>query len=171
MLRTIPVDVNRASRAVTLRHPNSIDCVLYRKVIKRTADMQNGMQLIGGIPELSSEEVSEYDWTELGEGRILFTKDSFSDSTIVTQGDAYNAAEPGFFALIAPLAKDNSETGYFEPKMSDVVSILMGAGIAINYEVVHIPTPIGIPTPQSTYTPRYLLQKRDDLPYTMIGNS
>lgn len=160
MLNSVPRDINKGSRAVTLRHPNSMPVVVYRKQLQRTAATSTaGIADFGGIGVLDSEDESEVDWLELGDAMQLATT-PFQTSSVVNRGDALDHSYPEMFVLIEPLVKPD-DPAYFTPKKHDVVYVMIGQDVKIAYEIEDVQGDVEI----APYTRKYMLNKRDDLTY------
>lgn len=152
--------ISKAARNVVLRHPNAFDIVLYRKTVERDSPA-----LLGGALVLSSEDEPDFDYDELGNGRIVFVDQyagmtAFSDSQTVAD---YGA--PTFNALIQPIAATDEEDGHFTPQKSDVLYVHVGMGIALAFEITGIPGTMGL----SPMGVKYELTKRDDLTYAGLA--
>lgn len=160
MLNSVPTQINKMARSVTLRHPNAIDVTVFRKSLERTATTSTGgIPDIGGLAVLDSEDESEVDWGEVGDGRMLRCQ-PFERSNTVNRGDSLDQSSPDYFVTIESLIAPG-ETGYFVPKKHDVVYVFMGQDVKIAYEIVDVKGDVDV----SPYTRAYLLQKRDDLTY------
>lgn len=161
MLPNVPRQINRAARSVTLRHPNSIPCIVMRKAVNRTDSppgQLGSLPTLGGIGVLSSEDEEDFDWDALGGAMILFVG-SFSGSPQVERGDGLVPVVE-VEALIE--ADDELGTpGYFEPRRNDIIYVLIGQDVSLPYEIVSINSNVNI----SPYTRRYVLQPRDDLDF------
>jgi hypothetical protein len=147
MLNTVPAQIAKAARIVTMRHPNAFDVVIYRKRILRLEP-----KTLGGLAVLADEDESDVDWDLLGEGKLLFS-DQYAGSNWSSDQDNINYSASGFFAQIEPL--DDA----IQLQKTDIVYLLPGGGAAIAYEITNIPSTIGIPG----YTRKFEIQKRDDL--------
>lgn len=160
MLNNVPIQVNKAARAVVLRHPNSMDCVVYRKRLLRTADTEEGgLPTIGGMALLDSEDESEVDWDELGAGKLLFVE-KYQPSDINDRGDNVDLSYPEMVVLIEPEVEP-TDPSYFRVMRHDIVYLLFGDSVKIAYEVTNLEGDVLIP-PHSV---RFVLQKRDALTY------
>ena len=157
MLHGVPNQINKAKRLVTLKHPNAYKALAFRKVVNRDAGgaTVGGIPVLGGASVISSEDEHNVDWSGLGHAKVLFA-DQFGVSSMVDDGTTFDYAEAGFTAMIEPVTENE-----FKPKKRDVLYLFDGGSIAIAFEIVDIPTPVGI-TP---HTQHYTLQKRDDLMY------
>lgn len=167
MLNNVPIQVNRASRAVTLRHPNGMDCTVWRKTVNRTEDTAptsfGGLPTIEGLGVLDSEDEANYTYAERGgegkgDGRIVFlgTYQAPTGNMIDTD-DGLNYGEPPIEALIE-CSLDPQDPLYWVADKPDMVTVYPGNGFALVYEVVGVTGNINIPP----YTRRYLLNPRSD---------
>ena len=158
MLNQVPEHQNKAARTVTLKHPNSYDAVLYRKeLLRQSEDEVGGIPTLGGLGILSTEDEPEVDWHELGDAKVLFA-DAYMASGMNDLQDNVNYEGVGFYARIESIEKpDNAD--FFSPKKNDIVYLVIGASVAVAYQITGISGVTGIPP----YTQRYELQKRDDL--------
>lgn len=160
MLNQVPRDVNKAARQVTLKHPNSMDIALFRKVVERTAPTQiGGLPTLGGLGVLTPEDESEVDWTDLGYGKMLIVE-RFQPSEAVNRGDAIDLSYPELLALIQPV-EEPSTPGSFTVQRYDVAYVFFGDDVKIAYEVARIEGDVLI----NPYAVKYVLQKRDMLSY------
>lgn len=161
MLPNVPRQINTAARAVTLRHPQSIPCVVFRKAVARTDDppgQLGSLPTLGGIGVLSSEDESTFDWDALGEGKILFTG-TFPGSSQAERADGL-VPVPEVEALVEAVAAIDSPA-YFVPRRNDVIYVLIGQDVHLPYEITAIEGNVNI----APYTRRFVLQARDDLAF------
>ncbi len=161
MLNNVPTQINRSKRLVTLKHPNSMDCTVYRKEILRVADTPagdiGGLPTIGGIGTLDSEDEADYTYILLGNAKIHFSgagptsagRFNEADNQLIEAGAAVAAIE----CIIAP-----GEPGYFVPDKKDMVMVEPGPGIAYAYEINDLTSNCEIPP----YTRTYGLVPRSD---------
>lgn len=161
MLRNVPKQLTSLTRSVTLNHPNSIPCIVMRKIVQRLdipLGHLAGLPTLGGIGVLSSEDEDDFDWDALGGGMILFTG-NFPGSDQVERGDGL-VPESVNEALIE--ADGNPGTPeYFEPKKNDIVYVLIGQDVSLPFEIVKVESSVNI----APYTRRYILNARDDLDF------
>ncbi len=165
MLSVVPTTINASRRLVVLRHPNAMECEVWRKQVSRTEltggapnDTLGGLPTMGGLGMLSGEDESDVTWTQVGDAKILFggvfqgTSEVDADNGLVPvqQGDAQ------IECILAPNAD-----GFFVTERNDLVMVLPGGGIVLPYEVVDEVGSINIPP----YTRKYILNARDDLSY------
>jgi hypothetical protein len=151
-------------RTVVLRHPNSVEVTAFRKEVQRvdaaTPGVMGGLPTLGGMGVLDSEDEDDYDYAELGDGKLL-PCEAFQPSNMVDRNDGIDAAEGVLlYCMIEPAALPNS-CDYFELKTHDLVFLIVWEGVYAGYEVVGRETNINIPP----FTRRYMLQKRDDLKF------
>ncbi len=162
MLNSVPIQINKAKRQFVLRHPNTMDCSILRKVVLRQdspPDEEGGGPTIGGIAMLSSDEEDEIDWAEVGEARLLFGE-PYQAVAMADRRDSLGEASPEVRAMIECVL-DPADPGFFAPKKQDLVVIVPGADIRLVYEVVDIEGGVNIPP----FTQRYILNPRDELGY------
>ncbi|MEM4986247.1 hypothetical protein V8G57_02485 [Collimonas sp. H4R21] len=160
MLHSVPMQINKAARIVTLRHPNGILCHAFRQRVLRQADgNMGGMPTLGGLGVLDSSDEPDVEWELLGDAMLLIVE-NFQPSTVVDRGDALDNAEPQIFALIEALTPVEGPA-HFTAKTKDVLYMLLHAEVKIAYEVVAIDGDINI----APYSRKYILHKRDDLTY------
>jgi hypothetical protein len=164
MLNAVSQSVNHQTRMVVLYHPNAIPCYVHRKKVKRTeidpesgaVSESMGMPTMGGLGVLKSEDESEIEYVELGEGRYLICG-QFQPTDINERDDgllAPNAQE----AKVEPMAEVGQD-GYFVADVGDLVFLDLGAGVVVALEVVKIIGSINIPP----YNRRLVLNPRDEL--------
>ena len=77
MLTSVPIEINRAARQITLYHPNAVDCTVMRKQVTRVSpdepEMIGGMPTLGGMGVLDQEDETEWELVEVGEARLVMT--------------------------------------------------------------------------------------------------
>lgn len=160
MLHSVPTQINKAARSVTLRHPNGIPCHAFRQRVLRQADgSMGGMPTLGGLGVLDSSDEPDVDWELLGDAKLLIVE-NFQSSMVVDRGDALDNAEPQIVALIEALMPAE-DAAHFVAKTKDVLYMLLHADVKLAYEIVAIDGNINI----GPYSRKYILQKRDDLTY------
>jgi hypothetical protein len=140
MIHAVPEGISRAARQMVMRHPNTMQCVVYRKKVLRESDSEvGGLPTLGGIGVLDSEDETAYEFEELGEGRIIFsgvygaTSGNMNDS-----GDGVTYAEGAMECRVEP--------------------VVPGNGFVIPYEVVGITSPTSIPP----YVRKLIVECRQD---------
>ena len=146
-----------AATTVALKHPNSMEATVYRKVFKRTNatdETMGGLQTLGGLGVLTPEDEDEYEYQEIGEAKMLVV--SRFDGEIDTT-DREDSTVPGTEmqeAIIASVAYPP-----FEIKKYDLVAAMPGGGVVIAFEILKLPTTIAI----FPFTTKYVIAARDDL--------
>ena len=77
MLTLVPTAQRLAARQMVMRHGNSMDATVYRKVAQRTtgagAGPLGGLPSLGGMAVLDNEDEPQVDFQPLGTGKLLFT--------------------------------------------------------------------------------------------------
>lgn len=154
MINNVPIKIMQATRAVTLKHPNSLDCVVYRKELLRSDDeSMGGLPTLGGMGVLKSEDEDEFEYARLGEGKILI-HGRFSGGDMSDRGDGITPDEPMQEASIVSLdALD------FEPKKGDLVGVMPGGGVLIGFEIIGTTGNVSI----YPYTTKFIIAPRDEL--------
>ena len=152
MLGSVKRDINRTSRNVVLRHPNSFDVTVYRKEVNRLTP-----NLLGGALVLSSKDEPDFDYNEIGEAKALFA-DQYAMSGFADNSESVNYGEHAYNALIESIASKDEE-GFFEPKKSDILYVFISEDAAFAYEVTGTPVVAGL----LQGVGRFELTKRDDL--------
>ncbi len=162
MLTNVPKQINRAARQVTLRHPNSMDCALWKKEIKRapssTPEHFGGMPTVGGMGVLDSEDEADYSYVPLGNARIVFTE-RYEPATgnMIDTEDGLNYTEAPRQAMIECVAEPGSPD-WVLPDKPMVVTCFPGNGVVVPYQIVGTTGNIEIPP----YTRKYLLNPLSD---------
>lgn len=164
MLYQIPQNTQKTMRAVVLKHPNSMDVAIYRKVVKRKDldpdSMLGGLPTLGGMGVLDSEDEDDFDMMPIGDARML-PCEAFQPSSVVDRGDGVDGADGVWaYAMIEPLAAPD-DPEHFELKTHDFVFVVVWEGTYVGYEVVGREANINIPP----FVARYVLNKRDDLQF------
>lgn len=163
MLNNVPIQVNNAARQVVLRHPNAMDCTVWRKTVNRAADgtpaTMGGLPTIGGLGVLDAEDEADYSYDEVGDARIVFCGVFQGQSGNVIDADyGLNYPDPPVEALVECLVAPGAE-GHFVADKPDMVTVYPGAGMALAYEVVGVTGNINIPP----YTRKLVLAPRQDM--------
>ena len=165
MLNNVPITVNKLARQVTLRHPNAMDCLVFRKVILRQSpDSIAGLPTIGGIGVLDSEDEADYEFQQLGpdtpeaNARIVFTGQYLGVTGNVTDDDASTIYAEAPLEALVECVLDPAHPLFFVVDKNDVINVMPGAGIVIPYQVVGVTSPGNIPP----YSRKLLLQPRAD---------
>ncbi len=160
MMNSVPTNISRAARQVTLRHPNSITCDVWRETILRQApNSMGGIPTLGGLGVLDSVDESEIDYESLGEGKVLIVE-QYQASSVHDSETTVDMQYPQVLTVIEPLA-EVGDPAYFVPKKHDLVFMQISSSIAIGFEIVDVVSDVNIPP----YTRKYVLNKRDDLMY------
>lgn len=137
MLTQINDAIKQSSRLMTLRHPNSVDVVLYRKVIKRDdEDGDDTMRSLGGALFLANEDEADYEIELLGAGKMLFLgRVEGSDFT----DDGLDFTEAEIHAYIEPINVDE-----FIPQKEDRVFWIL-PNCYIEYQIKGVGSPSQFP--------------------------
>lgn len=163
MLTNIPLQRARAARQITLRHPQSIDCELFGKVVGRVSTAVppvdvDGSPTLGGMGVLDSDDEHEYTYESKGEGRIKFLGQFQTDGSNWQDDDVSITYRGNLVeAFIEPVANEG-ESGFFMPDKNDLVTVFMGADFVQTYQVVGVTGSLAIPP----YQRRYVLNPRQD---------
>lgn len=151
----VPIKIMQAARTVTLKHPNSLDCVVYRKELKRTADdSMGGMPTLGGLGVLKNEDEPDFEYVLLGPGRMLITSRYDGGGDLTDRGDAIVPSEPMQEAQIVSV-----EVPGFEPAKGDLVGAMPGGGVLIGFEIMGKTGNVAI----YPYTTKFVITPRDEL--------
>jgi hypothetical protein len=155
MIHAVPEGISRAARQMVMRHPNTMQCVVYRKKVLRESDSEvGGLPTLGGIGVLDSEDETAYEFEELGEGRIIFSGVyGAASGNMNDSGDGVTYAEGAMECRVEPVVE-----GAFEAKKHDQIQVLPGNGFVIPYEVVGITSPTSIPP----YVRKLIVESRQD---------
>lgn len=122
MNNNAPSIVTVGQRVETLRHSDSIDCVVYRKVL-----LEETMSDLGA---LKCEDEPEFEYQRIGMGKILITN-RFDGELLDDRGDVVISDSPMQEAHIEPL-----EVGAFAVKKQDLIGAMLGLGILIGFEII-----------------------------------
>lgn len=156
MLNLVPAGMRQAARQMVIRHGNSMDCTIYRKVVARTVGTEAGtmgnLPTMGGLGVTEAEDETEVDYQPLGEGKILFggvyEKTNYNDAK--DSAEQQQQSEALFEPTVA---------GDFELRKSDLVMAMPGGGVVIPYEVAGVINNVNIPP----YVPKYVLVPQGEL--------
>ena len=160
MLNRVPELVARNARKVTLRHPNAIDCVVWRKSVTRTDTATvGGLPTLGGLTVLESEDESQYEYTELGEAKMLFGQYEASLNNTLDDSSTLNYAPMPITNVQIECVLEASDPDYFTPERYDLVISMPSADIVIPFEIADVQGTIAIPP----YTRRYTITARSDI--------
>ena len=163
MLNQVPIQIQRSARQVTLRHPNAMDCTVWRKVINRvSADTPatiGGLPTIGGLGVLDSEDEADFDWQPKGDAKIVMAGvfQAEGGNTVDTDNGLLYPAPP-IEALIECIL-DPGDPDFFMADKPDMVTVEPGGGVVLTYEVTGVQGNVNIPP----YTRRYILAPRSDM--------
>jgi hypothetical protein len=160
MLTAIPTHILQALRNVLRGHPNSFQCEVLRKIVKRPGGAPvGGLPTLGGMAVLDSEDEEDYEYEHLGYGYAMRAQ-PFQPSPMMDWQDANNESADAIPMLIAPEA-DPGQDGYFEIKKHDVVyaTVDEDIGAKLAFEVVGVETPLNIPP----FVMRYICNRRAEL--------
>lgn len=164
MLTSAPLAINRSSRIVVLRHPNAFSVTVYRKETKRVETIDGeesqmgGAPTLGGMGVLRSEDEADFDYVELGAGKLLFTNGS-QPVAMNEQGSA-QIVENMKTCLIES-AVEPTDAAHWVAQRNDLVALDLGLGVVMAYEVADIMGNVAIPP----HTQSFVLNPRDDLAY------
>lgn len=162
MLTNVPKQVNRASRMTVIRHPNAMNCTLWKKQINRAPDSTpanfGGMPTIGGMGVLDSEDEADYSYVELADAKIVFT-DRYQGQTgnMIDTENGLNYPENMREALIEGLIEPG-KPGWVLPDKPQVVTCYPGNGVVVTYQIVGTTGNLDI----HPYTRKYLLNPLND---------
>lgn len=156
MLNNVPMATARAARLVTLRHPNAIDCTVWRKKLLRPAvgESLGDVPNIGGLGVLDAEDEAAYEFEAVGDAKIVFA------GTWAAEGANWNDADTGVIYDQAPreaLIEFIEKTDDYVRK-PDRISVEPGGGLVLIYEVLGESSSMAIPP----YTRKYILAARSD---------
>lgn len=160
MLNNVAIAMNRANRQRTLREPNSIDCVLFTKQVKRESESTSydGFPTLGGAGVMSDEDEVNYDWVYACDAKIHFSQGYAAPlGNTSDDGSRLNYPEGVTEASVEPIIAPG-EPGYVQPAKRMLVALLMGDGLIVNYEIVDVTGNVNIPP----YTRKYLVNPRPD---------
>lgn len=155
MINNVPVAISGAARAVTRRHPNSIDCVVYRKVLTAPAGEQmGGLPTLGGMGVLKSEDDPDFEYKKIGPGKILVTG-VFSGGEMTDQGDNIAPDQPMQEAQIVSA----DDLPGFEVQKGDLIGMMPGGGVLIGFEIIGKASSVAI----YPYVAKWVIAPRDEL--------
>ena len=168
MLNNVTTGVGALTRNVVINHPNTFNCELWRKEIKRK-DVSEiaGKPTMGGIGVMDSDDEENYEYNMIGEGYALPVT-MFEPAPIVDHNDT-NIGPTEFRFLLEPEAQSGQE-GFWIPKTHDLVFLLIqgvsGKFARLAFEIVGRETTTNIPP----FNVRYICNRRDDLHMDVDGN-
>jgi hypothetical protein len=135
-----------------------MDCIVWRKQVNRTAPEIAGAPTLGGMFVMDSEDEHDYEYEELGEGRIKILQVFQTEGGNFQDGDqSLLYAGSQIEALIEPVA-DISSDDYFQADKHDLVTVDLGAGVIQTYQIVGLTGNVNIPP----FTVRFVLNPRQD---------
>jgi hypothetical protein len=157
VINQIPIKVMQAAQTVALKHPNSMEATIYRKVFNRSNPMgetMGGAPTLGGLGVLTPDDEDQYEYKEIGDAKMLIVSrfDGELDTT-----DRHDSTVPGADmqeAIIAALGNPA-----FEIKKYDLVAAMPGGGVVIAFEILKLPSTLNI----YPFTTKYVIAPRDDL--------
>jgi hypothetical protein len=156
MLNQVPIAMRIAARAMVMRHPNSIDCQVWRRQVTRTAGAASGsaggLPTLGGLTVMDSDDEPQVDYSLLGDAKVHFT--GLYERTTLADAKDSAVAQTVSESLIEPVVE-----GAFEPKDGDLVMVMPGAGVVITYEVTNVLNTVNIPP----FLPKYELGMQGDM--------
>jgi hypothetical protein len=158
----VPIKIMEAARTVTLKHPNSVDCVLFRKQVLRTADETlGGLPTLGGLGVLKSEDEPDYEYVRIGTGKILITGRYEGGAALTDRGDAVVPEEAQQEAQIVCVDEvvDGVQQPGPEPQKGDLVGMMPGGGVLIGFEIVGQVSGVSI----YPYVSKWVISPRDEL--------
>jgi hypothetical protein len=148
-LTGVPEALAKSARMVTLNHPASLDCQVWRKVFLRmdetsTTDVLGGagesfggQPMLGGIPVLADDEEADMDYQPVGPDDAFHGKlqilQPYQGASMFDNGQGADAPQL-VEARIEPLAGPD-EAGYFEVGKGDMVMVFPGLGVVLTYFV------------------------------------
>lgn len=155
----IVLNQRKAMRMNTLRNPHSLECLVFRKVVNRTAATEDGgLPTLGGMGVLNAEDEHDYTYEESGKAMILFPEqfqtdgDNFLDND---EGVNYHSTVAEVF--IEPIAEPD-EAGHFIPDKHNLVTVDFGAGVIQSYQISGVTGNLNIPP----YARKYMVNPRQD---------
>ena len=156
MLNNVTIAVNKHLRNVVLNHPNTMNCMLLRKVVTRIAPIAMGLPTIGGLGVISADDEDEIDYVVLGNGYAM-PVDSFQPSNMMDRKDANNGFTEAARFLIEP-ENDLTHPNGFDIHKNDLMYVQL-YNVRMGYEIIAMETVNNIPP----YTVRYICNRRNEL--------
>lgn len=156
-----------AARSLIMNGGMSVfETAIYRRSVNGTPDeAERDDDAWGGIGTTTESDNHAVDYTELGPAKMML--DRFSGGGLLDNGDLTNAEAPTWMAMIEPYDDETPEDDRavtipeWEPKIGDLVAMIIDVKLIVWLEVVGIPSQTIMPD----HGKRYLLNKRDDLTY------
>ena len=156
MINAVPKDIIEEARMETLKHPDAMDCVIYRMVLLRTTgETLIGLSDLGVLndeDEDEDEDEGEFEYQALGPAKILM-KGKYQGCDMVDNGDALVPD-----SLLEALIECVDAPG-FEIKKDDMVMVMLGGGVVIGFEIVGVTDSADI----YPYTKRWVVSPREEL--------
>lgn len=156
MLNQVPQGLRIGARGMVLRHPNAMDCRVYRRRVVRTAGAEagdmGGAPTLGGLGVMDTEDEPQVDYDDLGAGKVLFGGQNYAGAEMSDRRDFAEAAEAE--AMVEPITE-----GGFSCKDGDLVMVMPGAGVVVTYEVTSVLNTVNIPP----FLEKYRLSPQGDL--------
>lgn len=148
-LTSVPEALAKSARMVTLNHPASLDCQVWRKVFLRTeqtsaidalgapAEMFGGQPTLGGIAVLADDEEADMSYQPVGpedafHGKLQILQ-PYQSAPMFDNGQGADAPQM-VEARIEPLASPG-DPGHFEVGKGDMVMVFPGLGVVLTYFV------------------------------------
>jgi len=160
MLNNVAIQMNRANRQRVMRDPNSIDCVLFTKLVDRDGGGTDvdGSSLMGGAGVMLDEDEVNYSWVMACDARIHFSQGFASSLGNTSDDDGRIDYADGLIEASIEQVPEVGADGYVLPDKRQLVAVIIGGGIIVNYEIVGVTGNVNIPP----FTRRYLLNPRPD---------
>ena len=164
MIEKVAEQINAMTRTTIIRHPNSMNCLVYgQKILRREPEEYAGIPTMGGMGVMDEDDEVDYEYVYKGDGYAL-PVDQFSPAPMMDRNDANTGPEDEFRFLIIPRA-NSGEEDFFELSTHDVVMLLLGMPEDVEtcpqlaFEVVGRETTTNVPP----FNIRYVCNRRDDL--------
>lgn len=146
MINQEPFKIMEAASTEILRHPNSMDCTVYRKVLLRTPTLDD-------LDILESEDELDFEYQSLGMGKVLVTS-RFEGELLDDYGDVISSDKPMQEAQIVSI-----DVPGFTPQKQDLIGAMLGCGIVIGFEIMGVIDSDA----NSTLAAKFVIVSRDDL--------
>lgn len=162
MINNVPMQVNRAARMITLRHPNSISGTMYYRQLNRQPDANpaemGGIPTIGGIGLLDSEDEADFEYVEGASCKVVFTGNYAPSDGNIRDNDESSIYRDMPVEAMVECVLDPLDANYHVPDKNDLIVLDYGSGVVMTYEVIGATSTIEVPP----YTRRYSLAPRTD---------
>jgi hypothetical protein len=155
MLNNVSHSVAKASRQLTLRHPNRWLARLFRLAHDHDDDTEANDGL---WREIDSDDTPRTDYECLGDIALLKCS-TFEASNMVDSFDGVNYQSDTFQATVEFIDDDT-----LRGKKHDIIYVTLCEGVSIAYEIISVEAKLDIPP----YCYTYVLAKRDDLLYVDV---